>query len=778
MNTELNIQSEIDRVLLILSKKKWLIIGISLFVLLPVQYFNMTTPRIYEAEVKIKHEEKEFGISDGNLVQFPMNKNYIENLIYEITSYSLMNQVAMELPDSIVNEMALLNEIKKNKDFYANLTHLLLRNTDVRPLLNSDVISIKVQCQNATSSAFIANKIAELIRIRNRNQLLGDVNQVRNTVEEQLKYFEEKVKSSERALMRFKEQNKITYLTEESQEIFKRITEAETAHNTIKADLDASQERLRFVKSKLAKDRGDLVLAITTTTSPWATKLKEQLVELEVQYTTLKVQNYSESHPKMQSLKSQIEETKKNLEEETIKIAMGENTIDPLSEIQKSLKEIAELEVDIHTYQAQDSALANIIQEYNHTLEKLPEKELELGRLTRDKNVADKIYTMLLEKREEARIKEAEKTGNIYIVDKAQIPRKPIKPKKSLNLMLGLFLGISFSVCIVFINEMINRKIYTIEDIERNFKIDIIGTVPNANGHQNFMGDFRKNVSSANNKIQHLFSIDSGKHIAKHDEKKEPNNGKDNSLYNHLVIHMDPKAPVSEAFRTLRTNLHSISKRRGHLKSFLVTGATPEIGKSFVAANLAISNAQLGFKTLLIDTDLRKPIVEKILKIKMKPGLTHLIEEFSNVDPSAENEPKRKKSTKNRDEQNKYKSFIHTTRIKNLSVLPCGSIPENPSELLASESVNYLILKLKSYFDVIILDSPPILVVPDALCIAPFVDGIVFVARASKNTHKDIALAKKLIDRIKDNHMLGLVLNDINKGEDYYSHYYYHPNKN
>ena len=460
MDQETNIQSEIKRFFLILFKRKWIIMGIIVCLMIPIQYYNQKTPNIYEASAKIKHQEKDFGITDRNLMPFQYNMYYLENLIYEITSFTLMREVVSELPDTILYHLTASKRIADKNNLIDASTNVLLRSVTAHALPKSDIISVKVQSQNARWAALIANKIVETIQWRNRNELLGDVNQVRNTVEEQLVYFEEQVRKSEEALRQFKEENKITYLDEESQQTLERMTEAETGYNQLKADLEAAEKRLEFVKSKLQKERDDLVPSITTTTSPWATQLKEKLVELEVQYTTLKVQNYQDDHPEMQRLKAQIEETKRNLQRETLKIAQGENTVvDPLSEIQRNLQEIATLEVNIHTYKAQEQALKGIMNQYNKDLQRLPEQELELGRLIREKEVADKIYTGLLEKREEARIKQAEKTGNIYIIDSAQIPNRPIRPRRRLNLVLGLFFGVLLGVTVSFGLEFFNQKI-------------------------------------------------------------------------------------------------------------------------------------------------------------------------------------------------------------------------------------------------------------------------------------------------------------------------------
>jgi uncharacterized protein involved in exopolysaccharide biosynthesis/Mrp family chromosome partitioning ATPase len=765
MDQENNIQSEISRFFLILFKRKWIIAGIIVCLMIPIQYYNQTTPNVYRAAAKIKHQEKDFSITERNLMPFQYNMYYIENLIYEITSFSLMQEVVTELPDTILYHLTAPHKNMTRDELIDASTRSLLKHVSARALPKSDVISVEVRSQNARWAAMITNKIVETIQWRNRNELLGDVNQVRNTVEEQLVYFEEQVRQSEDALRQFKEKNKITYLDEESQQTLERLTQAETNYNQLKADLDAAEKRLEFVKGKLQKERDDLVPSITTTTSPWATQLKEKLVELEVQYTTLKVQNYQDDHPMMQRLKAQIEETKRNLQKETLKIAQGENTIDPLSEIQRNLQEITTLEVNIHTYKAQEKTLRGIINQYNRELQRLPEQELELGRLIREKEVADKIYTGLLEKREEARIKQAEKTGNIYIIDRAQIPRSPILPKRKLNLILGLFFGTILGVSVSLAFELFNQKIYAIEDIEKHLKIEVIGTIPNTNNHSP-LGRIRAFITPKNI-IKTLLPV-----RKKSQEKKfnlaEPN------VHTNLITLLDPKSPASEAFRGLRTTLLSYTKDKKHAKVFLITGPTPNIGKTFIASNLAVSASQLGLKTLLIDADLRKPSIHRTTGLNPTPGITDLLQKLGiSQEHLEQGEPKSEKSGNEKSKY--YHDYIFSTPLKNLNVLTCGSTASNPAEILASDIMKYLLIKLRSYFDIIVMDSPPMLAVPDALLVAPYADAVILVARANINTIKELNLTKRLVDRMNKENIIRVVLNDIGKRDDYYSHYYYHP---
>ena len=214
-----------------------------------------------------------------------------------------------------------------------------------------------------------------------------------------------------------------------------------------------------------------------------------------------------------------------------------------------------------------------------------------------------------------------------------------------------------------------------------------------------------------------------------------------------LVTRDLPKATISEQYRTLRTNLQysSIDKE---LRTILVTSTAPSEGKSITAANLAIVFAQQGKKVLLIDADLRKPTVHYTFRINNTFGLSnYLIGEHP------------------------LEKITHESNVDNLSIIPCGPIPPNPSELLGSNGLKKMIEEAKEIYDLIIFDSPPVLAVTDSQILSNIVDGVLLVIR-SKQTEKDAAMkAKELLLQAKAN-VLGVVLNDVSlKDQEYY--YYY-----
>ena len=771
MNAFLENQNEFIRFLQIIYRRKWIVIGCIILALLPFIYLNNTSLPIYKATTQIVFEEKEPVISELGITHLSIKATFVQNLIEEIKSWSLINEVTNSLSDSVLNTFPIPDEIPSNYNFDFEietsalldfskkqyLTYTIQKNVSAKSVPKSDVITISANAYDRKAAAIIANTTADILMKRNLNAKLGEVNQVKNTIDEQLKYYHQKVIQSELALRDFKEANKVTSLDQESQEIFRRITEAEIEYNRTATNLDASIKRLEFVRSKLSKQREELVVNITTITSPWAQELKNLLVDLQVQHTTLRVQDYDENHPKMKQLSSQIKEAEKSLREETLKIARGENTIDPLSQIEKDLEEIASLEVEIHTYKAQEIALNGILNSYNNSLRTLPQKELELGKLERDKAVADGNYTMLLQKREEAKIKGAEIISSIRIIDPARIPRGPIRPNKKLNLVIGFFLGSILGIGLSLFLEVLDVTIKTVEDVEKYTELPVLSMIPRIkNGRKEYLSP--DIVSSQK--------------------------GESSNIASELITFHDGQSPVSETFRTLRTNLQVTAISGSPLKTILVTSANPGEGKSFISANLAITMANLGLKTLLVDADLRKSVIHTFFNKRIKPGLVDILLILSNLEKAKAAKDKiRKKSktakpVKSKVRDNKslissYKKMVHSTDIQNLYLITSGEIPPNPSELLGSETMRQLNSRLKKDFDIIIYDLPPVIAVTDAAVIAREIDGIILVIQKGKSKPKEILRAKDLLEKAGNDHIVGSVLNKVHFGDNYYSYYYY-----
>lgn len=217
-----------------------------------------------------------------------------------------------------------------------------------------------------------------------------------------------------------------------------------------------------------------------------------------------------------------------------------------------------------------------------------------------------------------------------------------------------------------------------------------------------------------------------------------------------LITHLFPKSTISEQFRMIRSNI-MFSGVDHEIKKLVITSAAPSAGKSTTAANIAVAYAQAGKKVLLIDGDLRKPTVHYTFEIKNVFGLSNLITDQIGIDKAVQN-----------------------TQVDNLSILASGPIPPNPSELLGSKRFKELIESFEQYFDMIIIDTPPVLAVTDAVIMSTIADGTILVTNVETNNKQHLIKAKEVLQK-SDANILGIVLNNVEKSskDDYYYYEYY-----
>lgn len=318
-----------------------------------------------------------------------------------------------------------------------------------------------------------------------------------------------------------------------------------------------------------------------------------------------------------------------------------------------------------------------------------------------DNKLAAKIANEVSEEFMET-VKVKMKVENVQVIDKAPIPYDPVSPRKFLNMSIGAVLGFMVGVFLTFLFEYLDNTVKTPEDIENNLKLSVLGTIPN---------------------------IDS--------RSKE------------TIVNNNPKSPISEAFRTMRTNIKftNIDKE---VKTIAVTSSLPSEGKSTIVSNLAISLTQDGQKVLVIDTDLRKPKVDKMFRIPNTNGLTNILMRTSSLEGIIYEHPD----------------------IEDLSIITSGPIPPNPSELLGSRRMKEFIKLIKTEYDVIIFDTPPIGLVTDAAIISTIVDGIVLVIEAGKTEIAQLELSKELLEKVNAN-IMGTVLNKLPIKDGKYGSYQY-----
>jgi tyrosine-protein kinase Etk/Wzc len=410
-----------------------------------------------------------------------------------------------------------------------------------------------------------------------------------------------------------------------------------------------------------------------------------KIADLKIRSATL-AQRYTNKHPKIKEINEEIRSLERQVDEETENIP---NISDP-----------------------KGNPFA---------------QKLDHARLGREVEVNKKLYMMFKEKLEEARINEAQKVGDVSIVDPAALPATPINNQDNMNMILicaatALLIGIG----IAFILESMDTSIGTIEDIERVMKLPVLGVVSSA----------QKEIDKE--QIRHISET---RHISKKEARE---------TYIRLLTHYLPKSLVSEACRNVRTSL----KLGPSKKLILVTSAGTQEGKTTILINLGLAVAQTGAKTLLVSSDLRRPAVAKTLGMNREPGITELISGAVNWNQAIRNISDIILGISGLEE------IARSAGLANLWVLPCGKLPSNPAEILESSEWALRVNELKERFDYILFDSPPVLPVTDASIIAAQVDSVVLCYELGRISRNALMRAKTQLESVGA-HISGVVLNQI-----------------
>jgi capsular exopolysaccharide synthesis family protein len=317
------------------------------------------------------------------------------------------------------------------------------------------------------------------------------------------------------------------------------------------------------------------------------------------------------------------------------------------------------------------------------------------------------------------------RVNNIRIVDLAKEPVVPVRPRVSVMVGLGTFVGLLFGVAIAWILERMDTSIKTPDDIESNLGIPFLGLLP-------VVDDSDENPYSR-------------RKGGRRRKKKLPSPDD----HAELVVHDRPLSGVAEAARSIRTNLLFMNPDRPYRK-LLVSSAGPSEGKTTVACSIAIALAQGGQRVCIVDCDLRRPRLHRIFDRAGDAGLTNLLVGDAQLD-----------------------DITKPTQIDNLWSIPSGPIPPNPADVLNSERFRSFLSSLGDRFDRIVIDSPPLVAVTDAAILSTLVDGTVFVVRAFR-TNRNLSAHGLRSIRDVDGRIVGAVLNAVNLDKHEYAHYYHY----
>ena len=777
----------------VITRKKWLIACAVIAVLIPIFYYNETTQPTYESSAMVVFEEIQVDIAS---IDYNMSHQiFFSNQLVEIKSYSFAKDIYKALPERALSKFKQPDSTFSDFDQTEYIVSVIQQGIAAFPVKASNIISISFRSSSPVLCQEVVNTAAKILEIRNTENKKAGVGGVRKFINEQLDQYKAKLDSSETRLKAFKERYNITSVDRETEGITRNLTELEVRYNSLLTQIASLRQRLISLDEKMQEQQKDLVPGSTEIGTTWAQALRDRLIKLNADQQRLKAQGYSDDHPKMRELADEIEKVKSELTTQMKGLTEGNNAVDPVAQIEKYASEKIDIQLQVDALEAERIDMERTMGQYNRELSTMPDKEFMLARLIREREVNLKIYQRLLERHEEAKISEAEQTKSVRIIDRAGLPLDPISPNKKVNLVIGGMMGLIIGLLIAFVMEFRNNTIRSHSEVERITGWPIIAMIPWMDKFSK--GKFKKTKYTDNSK----------------ESDKERS-------YRALISSLEPHTVIAEAYRMMRTNLQFSGIGREY-KTLLVTSLAPGDGKTTTIANLAVTFANFGTRTLMIDSDLRIPRGHTIFGVEKEMGVTDLLVALNELDNSlaqpksagqengavvpvtaqtSETEAKRQqaggKKAKNgqpdaepesdggnagaghqRDRllplRTLFQRVIKPTNIANLHFLSSGTRLNDPSKFLSIKSMPLILQKFGNIYNTILIDSGPLLLVDETLMLAGLVDAVVVVVNPEKCEPGMLVKAKKLLDSAKAN-VVGVVLNNSEEKQGYEQYYSYY----
>ena len=685
---------------LIVKKRKYLILlAAGLVVLFTFLFSELFKPSpLYEASARVKFDRTSTVAQQLIETMSFSNANDLNSQTEFIRGFPVMDRVAMEL--GRVSENASPEE--KRSAGYLNTVYALGQEIKTQREGDTNIIRITATSDQPETAEKTANSVAHAYRLENimtRNRL---VMESRRFVEEQLAGLERQLNVAEEALRAFREREGQVFLTDEARAALETFTKLEEQHNEVTRKRAEGERQILVLEQAEAVIGNQTGRIFTEEQSALLTILNQRLLDLIQERNTFLI-NYTTDHPQVREQQQKIDNVKAEM--------------------------LLELRAKLKTMQDRERTLLEQRDRYRSRYLQFPRAAIEMGRLERDVKVNADLLAMLKAKHQELQIKSAERIEEVTIVAPAIMPRAPINaPNTELNLMVGSLMGVFLGLVIAFARESFDTSIGTIEGIEEFLKVPVLGVIPQFDG--------KEMEKAAREALPDQASASTVENFSK------------------LICLIDPKSALSESLRSLRTNIQFASMDR-KVTSILFTSAGLGEGKSTCVTNLAITLAQEGQRVLLVDADLRRPIVHQRLGLERAPGLADALVGSTSWRSHVRSATDLMLGPMGIDR------VMSTPGLDNLHVLTSGAEVGNPNEFLNMNKIKMLVKEMNEEYDLVLFDTPPILPVTDAVAFSSGVDGTILVYQVGRIGRNALKRAKFLLDHAQAN-VMGIVLTNVN----------------
>jgi len=562
---------------------------------------------------------------------------------------------------------------------------------ETEPIRGTQIVQISFLSPDPNFAAQFTNAIAEEYIVYTFDTKFEATTRATDFLSQELVELKKRVEKSDEALVQYAREHNLVNAEERNNIVVQRLSDLNQQITKVEAELYASQY-------EAIKDATAETLPVSLQT-PLMAQLRQRISTIEQDLASLTTQ-FGPRWPDVIRLQEQKAMTEQQLKVEVAKAIENER-------------------VKYEALVAQRNKLAQALAAQNALVNRLEQDSIQYNILKREVEANQQLYEGLLQRMKEAGVLAGLRSSNIQIVDPAEVPTTPYLPRVKLNLLLGLIAGLGLGVMAAFAAEFMDKTLKTPRQVEEALGLPSLAVIP-------------------------VLDTDSKRHLlqARTGETEETS----------IVSYLRSLSPLAwESYRALRTALLLSTAGRPPQK-IMVTSALPEEGKTTTALHLAISLAQTGARTVLVELDLRRPVLSKIFSVSRSKGMSRYLS--SDVELASQ---------------------VEKTGVPNLFLIPGGPVPPNPPELMGSDRMKASLDVLSEFFTYVVIDSPPILSVTDGLVIAPSMDGIVLVINGSKTPKNAVIQARGHLDMV-GGRVLGALINRVNfNGGGYgYAYPYYH----
>ena len=582
-------------------------------------------------------------------------------------------------------------DIQELRQAYRNSVANFIDRISVSPLRRSNLAEVSFDLTNPSLATTVANQLTSEFINHNLQMKWEETQKASEWLSGQLVGLKAKLEKSEDGLQAYAQRNSILFVSERRELANTRLEQLQQELTTAQSERFQKESVHRLVREGRVDDIPDILSNTLIQT------LTSRLAELEQEYAE-KTSILKPDYPAVVQIQKQMDAVKATLERQ--KEILGQNVAG--------------------AYQAalnREKLLEEALAHQRDVVNQIASKSIQYNILKREVDTSRQLYEGLLQRMKEAQVSAGLTATNIHIVDTAEVPGRPVKPRVLLNLALGLILGASLGAGLAFFQEYLDNTIKTPDEVEQYLNLPALGIIPR------FHSNGLRNVDGQALAIPEEFS------------------------HATLILSHADNSHIVEAYRSLRTSI--LLSANPVPKTLLVTSSLPKEGKTTTSVNLAAILAGLGEKKIvLVDCDFRRPSVHKAVGVSKVPGFVQALTGQMDIGDVIREVP----------------------NVPNLYVIPCGLIPPNPAELLSSAAASELVQRLRSEFEFVVIDSPPLLSVADSRILATQVDGVVLVVKGHSTPREVVRDARTLLAG-SNGRILGVTINDLDLAREGYGRY-------